>query len=142
MKMFKLIKTAMVSSALVLLVGCSEYGDFTTEQICKASLAAIKGKSPTIMTTDKVVKEAETERDIFYMSYTRPDDGNKWHVRCKVDRKRAIWAQNDGRWRDQAQDPTIRFAINDDEIEIQETYPDGSAARNVTFNISMLGGRS
>ncbi|WP_241823993.1 hypothetical protein [Enterovibrio norvegicus] len=142
MKMYMLIKTAMVSSALIVVAGCSEYGDFTTEQICKASLAVIKGKSPTMMMTDKVVKEEETGLDVFYISYPRPDDNNKWHVRCKVNKKRAIWAQNEGRWRDQAQDPTIRFVINDDEIEINEMYPDGSAAKKVTFNISMLGGRT
>lgn len=132
--------TAMVSAFLS---GCGEHGDFTQEQICRASIAAIKGKSPTILTVDKTEVEAETEAAVFYLSYQRPDDGNRWHFRCKIDKKRAVWAQGkEGRWRDQAEDPTVYFAIDGDEINIRETFPDGSAASNISFNISMLGGRS
>ncbi|WP_407332523.1 hypothetical protein [Enterovibrio sp. 27052020O] len=142
METLNLIKTATLSSALLLVAGCGEYGDFSTEQICRASLAAIKGKSPTIVVVDKKTIEAETELDVFHISYKRPDDGKKWSYRCKVDKKRAVWAQGDGRWRDQAQDPTVRFNIDGDDIQILETFPDGSAATSVNFNISMLGGKS
>ncbi|MEZ8028703.1 hypothetical protein A1OW_02885 [Enterovibrio norvegicus] len=141
MRIVTLFKASLVVLVTAMLSGCGEFGDFTTEQICKASIAAIKKKSPTVMTVDKVVVEAETELNIYYMSYRRPDDGGKWHVRCKVNKTRAIWSQNEGRWRDQAQDPTIRFVIDGDEITINESYPDGSAASNVTFNISYLGGK-
>ncbi|MDD1781401.1 hypothetical protein LRP49_09340 [Enterovibrio sp. ZSDZ35] len=143
MKLCTLMKSLTVILAPFALFGCSEYGDFTQEQICKASLAAIKGKSPSIMSIDKTVVEPETELNIFHISYKRPDDGKKWYYRCKVDKTRAIWSQGqEGRWRDQAQDPTIRFAIEGDEIKIHETFPDGSASFDVTYNIYMLGGKS
>ncbi|PKF49848.1 hypothetical protein [Enterovibrio nigricans] len=143
MKLRTLMKSLTVILAPFALLGCSEYGDFTQLQICKASLAAIKGKSPSIMSVDKTEVDADTELDIFHISYKRPDDGKKWLYRCKVDKTRAVWSQGqDGRWRDQAQDPTIRFTIDGDEIEIHETFPDGSASFNVTYNISMLGGKS
>ncbi|KXF79905.1 hypothetical protein [Enterovibrio coralii] len=143
MKIRALIKTLTVTLSALIVSGCSEYGDFTQEQICRASVAAIKGKSPSIMIVDKRVVEAETELDIFHISYKRPDDGKKWHYRCKVDKTRAVWSQGkDGRWRDQAQDPTVRFEIEGDEIKINETFPDGSASFDVTYNIYMLGGKS
>ncbi|MBV7297468.1 hypothetical protein [Enterovibrio paralichthyis] len=143
MNLKTLTKMVSISGLVLLLAACSETGDFTQEQICRASIAAIKGKSPTVMVVDKTEVEAETELNIFHISYKRPDDGKKWHFRCKIDKKRAVWAQGkDGRWRDQAQDPTIRFSIEGDELNINETFPDGSAAANVSFNISLLGDNS
>ncbi|WP_251876194.1 hypothetical protein [Grimontia kaedaensis] len=143
MNTVSLVKVSVASLTMTLVAGCSEYGDFTQEQICRASLAAIKGKSPSIMMVDKKVVEPETEKDVFHISYKRPDDGKKWHYRCKIDKTRAVWAQGkDGRWRDQAQDPTIRFKIEGEDILINETFPDGSTALDISFSIYMLGGKS
>lgn len=135
------LKFFVIGGLTGLLSGCGEYGDFNQQQICRATVAAIKGKSPSILMVDKEQLEPETKLTVFYLSYNRPDDGKKWHFRCKVDKKRVVWAQGNGRWRDQAQDPTVRFVINSDEIKINETFPDGSESSDVVFNISQLGGR-
>ncbi len=139
--MFRRLAVVGLSILAILMAGCSKYGDFTEEQICRATLAAIKGKRPSVIAVDKVLSDKETKLDLFYLSYQRPDDGQKWYFRCKVDRTRVVWAQGDGRWRDQAQDPTVRFSIKGDELEINESFPDGSEASNVTFNINALGGK-
>ncbi|CZF83931.1 MULTISPECIES: hypothetical protein [Grimontia] len=142
MNTVSLVKMSVASLMMTLVAGCSEYGDFTQEQICRASLAAVKGKSPTIMTIEEVRKDPETEREVFFISYKRPDDGKKWHYKCRIVRTRAVLAQGkEGRWRDQAQDPTIRFQIEGQDLHINETFPDGSTAMNVTYSIYMLGGK-
>lgn len=128
----------VIFACVLLISACSKYGDFNEEQICRATMAAIKGKSPGIIKVEKTEIEKETELKVFYLYYLRPDDGNKWHFRCKVDRARVIWAQGNGRWRDQAQDPTVRYAIKGDELEINETFPDGSKASDMIFNLSLF----
>lgn len=140
MKSCPLLKFFVVASLSGFIVACSKYGDFTEEQICRATVAAIKGKSPTILMVDSKKREAEKKITVFSLSYKRPDDGKKWVIRCKVDRTRVVWAQGNGRWRDQEQDPTVRFRIKGDEITIKETFPDGSRSNSAEFNISMLGG--
>lgn len=120
---------------MMMISGCSKYGDFNEEQICRATLAAIKGKSLGIMKVEKTAIEPESQLMVFHLWYKRPDDGKKWHFRCKVDRTRVIWAQGNGRWRDQAQDPTVRYGIKGDELRINESFPDGSKASDVNFNL-------
>lgn len=140
MNISSLCKAGTVFGLALLITACNKYGDFTEEHICRATLASIKGKSPSIMNVDKTTTEQNSKLNVYHFSFKRPDDGKKWNFRCKVNRNRAILAIGDGRWRDQAHDPTVWFTINGDEIVINERFPDGTEADDVIFNIHALKG--
>ncbi|RXJ73907.1 hypothetical protein CS022_06325 [Veronia nyctiphanis] len=136
MKLFQTCKFALLALLAISVTGCSKYGPFDESQICRAGIAAIKKKSPAVVNVDKI--DEEKKYKIYHVSYKRADDGKLWKYRCKVDRSRVVWSQGKGRWRDKGQDPTVKFDIDDDFIEITEKYPDGTESRKVRYNISQL----
>ncbi|MFD2179331.1 hypothetical protein [Veronia pacifica] len=136
MKALQVIKIVIFSLVALSLAGCSKYGDFDEQMICRAGIAAIKKKSPSIVNIDR--QEETGKYIVYHVSYKRADDGKLWKYRCKIDRKRMVWSQGKGRWRDKGQDPTVKFEIDDDFIEITEKYPDGTDSKKVRYNISLL----
>lgn len=107
---------------------------FTRAQICKATISAVMGRDPSIIKIDS------EEEGIVYLSYIRPDDGQEWKSKCKLNSQSVIWASEpDGRWRTDDMDTEISFSINADEkqLTIKETFSDGSSNED-TFNLSQL----
>lgn len=122
-------------SMAILLSGCSQSTDiapFSKEQICKATISKVMGRSPSIMSIERV------DGGIIYLSYKRPDDGKKWTYRCKINGSYSIWASETGRWRDHPADSKISFSINGSILSLFEKYTDGSST-NKSFSLQELG---
>jgi hypothetical protein len=95
--------------------------NFTDQQICKATIAKLMGKKPSIIKIDK------TSGNVIYLSYIRPFDGSHWAYRCKLEGSTAIWASDVGRWRTGIYDSTLTFSANKNNLKITESHPDGSS---------------
>lgn len=107
-------------------------GSFSDEQICKAGVAALMGRSPTIMKTTK------KEGGIAFFHYIRQDDGSKWSYRCKVEGARVVWASDTGRWRTHPDDEKVTYRVSGESLEIIQTLADGSKIGE-KFTKSQLG---
>jgi hypothetical protein len=95
--------------------------NFTEQQICKATIAKLMGKKPSIIKIDK------TSGNVIYLSYIRPFDGSHWAYRCKLEGTTAIWASDVGRWRTGQFDPKFTFSENEKNLKISVIYSDGSS---------------
>lgn len=105
---------------------------FSDEQICKAGIAALMGRNPTIM---KVTKK---DGGIVHLYYVRQDDGTKWSYRCKLEGEQIVWASDTGRWRTHPDDEKVTYRISDNSLEIIQSYSDGSSSKKA-FKRSQLG---
>lgn len=78
-------------------------------QICKATIAALMGRSPSVIRIDR------TDGDVVFLRYTRAD-GTKWANRCSVSpsAKRVHWASEPGRWRNLPEDGQVFYSLSDD----------------------------
>lgn len=108
-------------------------GEFTNEQICKATIATVMSKDPSIINIDKVSGK------VISLSYIRNADSSKWAYRCKTEGSKAIWASDTGRWRTHALDSKITFSANGNTLKVTEKYNDGSATKK-SFSSKQLGG--
>jgi hypothetical protein len=101
----------------------SANANISTDQICKAGIATIMGKSPSIITINS------TNDDVKYLSYIRKSDNSKWSYKCKIKGSRIHWGsvRNDGtegRWRTHPADTKVSFKTEGKTITIIEgTYP-------------------
>lgn len=68
--------------------------EFTREQICKATIATVMFKQPSIMVSKKL-----SNGDI-KVSYIR-NNGTKWAYKCKINGQNILWGNIEGRWRDE-----------------------------------------
>ena len=106
--------------------------EFTSEQICKAGIAALMGRSPSIMKTET------SAAGTVYLYYTRKEDGSKWAYRCRVEGERIMWASDPGRWRRHADDEKVKYRVKGDNIEIIQVFTDGQTLKK-RFTKAQLG---
>ncbi|MCV9930828.1 hypothetical protein OIU80_00905 [Flavobacterium sp. LS1R47] len=92
---------------------------FTYEDIARYTMAAIMDQSP------KIIKATKTN-DLYYVSYTRKSDNQKYEYKIKFNGNKILWANIDGRWRNSQYDEKISFIENDDKLNIIQIYDDGS----------------
>jgi hypothetical protein len=95
------------------------YADLNTDQICRAGIATIMGKSPSIITVDS------KKGDVKYLSYIRKEDNTKWKYKCQVKGFRIHWGSIDsdgteGRWRTNPADDQVIFETDIDTITVTE----------------------
>lgn len=96
---------------------------FTPQQICRATVAAVMGRPPSIVQVDRTIGE------VVYVTYLRPDDGTRWNNRCKFEGSKVVWATDVGRWRTHPDEAEITFSANASTLTITEAYRDGSMSR-------------
>ena len=98
--------------------------NFTYEDIAKYTISSLMGQSPKIMNVTK-------DKEIYYVSYIRKSDNQKFSYKVKFENNKIIWGNFDGRWRNHKYDEDIRFSENENDakINIIQVYSDGS--RNV-----------
>jgi broad specificity polyphosphatase/5'/3'-nucleotidase SurE len=92
---------------------------FTYEDIARYTMAAIMDQSP------KIIK-ATKNNDLYYVSYIRKSDNQKFEYKLKFNGNEILWANIDGRWRDSQYDEKISFVEKDNKINIIQTFNDGS----------------
>lgn len=104
---------------------------FSKAQICKAGIAIVMGKDPSIMRVDK------TKGSTTYLSYVRQSDNKKYAYRCKLSGNRIIWASSTGRWRDSKYDSKVVYKIDGETIQIEDRFSDGSGTKK-SFSLKQL----
>jgi hypothetical protein len=92
---------------------------FTYKDIARYTMAAIMDHSP------KIIK-ATKNNDLYYVSYIRKSDNQKFEYKIKFNGNKILWANIDGRWRDSQYDEKISFVDKDNKINIIQTFSDGS----------------
>lgn len=101
-------------------------GVFSAQQICKAAVSVIMGRSPSIMKASTVGSEVK-------VSYVRSDDGSTWKFKCKLEGSRVMWGSDPGRWRTHPDDERVYYSVSgagaSARLTIEERYGDGSASR-------------
>jgi hypothetical protein len=123
------VAVGVLSVAAVSLAGSPTFSD---QQICKAAIGAIMGRDP------KMIEVVKNEAGIVHLHYVRPNDGSKWANRCKLEGNKIIWASDTGRWRDHPMDETITYNINGQNLEIVQTFTDGSTSQE-SYQVFQLG---
>lgn len=93
--------------------------NFSYEDIARYTMASIMGQpSKTI----KVRKKDE----LYFVSYIRKSDHQKFDYKIKFEGNKILWANFDGRWRDSNYDEKIAFIEKDNKVIIIQTFDDNS----------------
>jgi hypothetical protein len=78
---------------------------FDTRAICRTAIAAITGRDL------KLVQAADAPDGVVALTYARPFDNFVWAYHCRLQGNRVIWADEPGRWRQEAKDDKITFEV-------------------------------
>jgi|JI10StandDraft_1071094.scaffolds.fasta_scaffold1021549_1 hypothetical protein len=92
---------------------------FTYEDIARYSIASVMGQ-PT-----KIIK-ATKNKDLYFVSYIRKSDKQKFEYKIKFEENKILWASIDGRWRNSEYDEKISFEENGEKLKIITTFSDMS----------------
>lgn len=92
---------------------------FTYEDVARYTMASIMGQAP------KIIKATKND-DLYYVSYIRKSDKQKFEYKIKFEDDKIFWANIDGRWRDSKYDEKISFTENGERLKIIQTFSDGS----------------
>jgi len=93
--------------------------NFTKEDVARFAMSSIMGQP------SKTIK-VRLENELYYVSYVRKSDSQKFKYKIKIDGKTIVWANIDGRWRDGQYDERISFEESDNKLKITQIYSDGS----------------
>jgi hypothetical protein len=95
--------------------------NFTYEDVARFTMATVMGQPSNII---KVFKKD----DLYYVSYVRKSDSQKFDYKVKIVENQIVWAgaEKGQRWRDSAYDEKISFTEKGDKLNIITTYGDGS----------------
>ncbi|WP_034058501.1 hypothetical protein [Lacinutrix jangbogonensis] len=92
---------------------------FTESEIAKYTVSAIMNQPPEII-------KVKNNDGIYYVSYTRKDDGKKFDYKVKISGNKVTWGNGDGKWRDTKFDEKIKYSEKGNELKIIQTFEDGS----------------
>ena len=100
---------------------------FEPPAICRTAIAAIMDRDP------KLVQTTTAPDGIVLLTYVRPIDNFVWAYRCRLEENRVIWANEPGRWRDNAKDDKVFFEVvgNGTQLRIIENHADGTTTRQL-----------
>ena len=80
-------------------------GAFDARAICRATIAAITGRDL------KLFQATDAPDGVVALTYARPFDNFVWAYHCRLEGNRVIWADEPGRWRQEAKDDKIFFEV-------------------------------
>ena len=78
---------------------------FETKAICRTAIAVVMDRDP------KTLQTSDAPDGVVVLTYARPFDNFVFTYRCKLEGDRVVWADEPGRWRDEAKDPKVSFEI-------------------------------
>ena len=78
-------------------------GAFDAKAICRTAIAAITGRDL------KLFQATDAPDGVVALTYARPFDNFVWAYHCRLEGNRVIWADEPGRWRQEAKDDRIFF---------------------------------
>jgi len=93
--------------------------NFTYEDVARFTMSSVMGQTAN---TIKVLKKD----DLYFVSYIRKSDKQKFDYKIKFDGSDIVWANTDGRWRNSQYDENISFKEEANQLNIIQTFSDGS----------------
>ena len=102
---------------------------FDTKAICRTAIAAITGRDVKLFQAT----DAPEGDGIIALTYARPFDNFVWAYHCRLEGNRVIWADEPGRWRQDAKDDKISFEVigSGAQLRIDKTPVNGAATHEV-----------
>jgi hypothetical protein len=100
---------------------------FDPAAICRTAMAAI-------MDRDLKLMQARSAPDgVVMLTYVRPIDNFVWAYRCRLEGNRVVWANEPGRWREDALDDKVFFEVvgSGAQLRIIENHVDGTTTRQL-----------
>jgi hypothetical protein len=94
---------------------------FETKTICRAAMAMITGRDL------KLFQTADAPDGTIALTYARAFDNFVWAYHCRLEGNRVIWADEPGRWRQDAKDDRISFEVVGTQLRITRTPVNGAA---------------
>ena len=100
---------------------------FDTKAICRAAMAAITGRDL------KLFQAADAPDGTIALTYARPFDNFVWAYHCRLEGSRVIWADEPGRWRQDARDERIGFEVvgSGAQLRITKTPVSGASTQEL-----------
>jgi hypothetical protein len=100
---------------------------FDAKAICRTAIAAITGRDL------KLFQAADAPDGVIALTYARPFDNFVWAYHCRLEGNRVIWADEPGRWRQDAKDDKISYEIvgSGAQLRITKTPVNGSATQEL-----------
>jgi hypothetical protein len=81
---------------------------FDTKAICRTAIAAITGRDVKLF---QAADAPDAPDGVIALTYARPFDNFVWAYHCRLNGNQVIWADEPGRWRQEAKDDKITFEI-------------------------------
>ena len=105
---------------------------FETKAICRMAIAVVRERDP------KLIQARDLADGVVVLNYTRPFDNFIFSYRCRVEGDRVVWADDPGRWREDAGDARISFEVDGaaDRLRITVTRANGPT-RQQLFDSSL-----
>ena len=100
---------------------------FEAKVICRAALASITARDL------KLFQAVNVSDGTIALTYARPLDNFVWAYHCRLEGNRVIWADEPGRWRQDAKDDKISFEVvgGGDQLRITKTPVNGPATQEL-----------
>ena len=105
----------------------SAEGPFEAKAICRTAIAAITGRDL------KLFQATDAPDGVIALTYVRPFDNFVWAYHCRLEGNRVIWADEPGRWRQDAKDDKLFFEVvgAGAQLRIIKTRVDGSTTQEL-----------
>ena len=106
---------------LALMPAASASPAFETKAICRTAIAVVMDRYP------KLLQATDAPDGVVVLTYARPFDNFVFTYRCRVEGDRVVWADEPGRWRDDAKDAKVSFEVagTGDRLRITVSRPNG-----------------
>lgn len=78
---------------------------FETKAICRTAIAVVMDRDP------KVLQATDATDGVVVLTYARPFDNFIFTYRCRLEGDRVVWADEPGRWRNEAKDARVSFEV-------------------------------
>jgi hypothetical protein len=100
---------------------------YEAKAICRAAMAAITGRDL------KLFQAVDAPDGTIALTYARPFDNFVWAYHCRLEGNRVIWADEPGRWRQDAKDDKISFEVigSGTQLRITKTPVNGPATQEL-----------
>ena len=125
--MRRLAQLIAVPVLLASLPAASAEHAFDARAICRAAMATVTGRDL------KLFQAADAPDGTIALTYARAFDNFVWAYHCRVEGDRVIWADEPGRWREEAKDDKISYQVVGTQLRITKT-PVKGAATEETFD--------
>jgi hypothetical protein len=123
-----------IAMAIAIPSAASAEPTFDARAICRTAIAAITGRDL------KLFQAAYASDGVVALTYARPFDNFVWAYHCRLEDNRVIWADEPGRWRQEAKDDKIFFEIVDAgaQLRIIKNPVNGPATQEVFDRATIL----